>query len=157
MAAAEPQNQARSEDPYRAYSFKLIIQNATEGHFLGCSGLGVRVDPIQYREAGDPDTIRQIPGIKRHSEVTLSYGVTRSRTLFDWMMSTGRGEVDRRNVSICVMASDGTRELTRWNLYDAWPSEWNGAPLDVMKSELAIESVSLCFERMDRDGGVQTA
>ena len=42
-------------DPYRAFNFKLEIRGVIEGHFTECSGLGVRVHPIRYREGGYPE------------------------------------------------------------------------------------------------------
>jgi hypothetical protein len=39
-------------EPFRAHNFKLVIQGVTEGHFTECSGLGVKVHAIKYREGG---------------------------------------------------------------------------------------------------------
>ncbi len=41
-------------------------------------------------------------------------------------------------------------EALRWNLIDAWPSEWQGASLDASGRELAIESMTLVFEGLER-------
>ena len=47
-------------DPYRGYNFKLQIQGVTAGHFTECTGLGIRVDAIRYREAGGTGVVRVI-------------------------------------------------------------------------------------------------
>ena len=49
-------------DPYRSYNFKLEIGGIAEGHFTECSGLGVKIEPIAYREAGNHQLVRHIPG-----------------------------------------------------------------------------------------------
>jgi phage tail-like protein len=137
-------------DPYRSYNFKLEIQGVTEGHFTECSGLGVRVRSIPYREGGTSQVVHQLPGRVEYSEVTLRYGLTSSRLLWDWLMSTVKGKVERRNVSIVMMAEDGTTPVMQWNLINAWVTEWRGAPLDALAQEAAIETISLVFESIDR-------
>ena len=141
---------AKDKDPYRAYNFKLIIRGLTEGHFTECSGLGVKVEAIKYREAGNAQVVRRIPGPVEYADVTLRYGLTRSRALWDWFMTAVEGQVDRKNVSIVMLNSEGTREVMRWNLIDAWPSEWRGAMLDALSHEAAIESMTLVFETLER-------
>jgi phage tail-like protein len=137
-------------DPYRAYNFKLEIQGVTEGHFTECSGLGIRVRSIPYREGGAGQVVHQLPGRVEYSEVTLRYGLTSSRLLWDWLMSAVKGKVERRNVSIVMMAEDGTTPVMQWNLINTWVAEWRGAPLDALGQEAAIETVSLVFESIDR-------
>lgn len=137
-------------DPYRAYSFKLVIQDVTEGHFTSCTGLGVQVEVIEYREAGSRDVVRAIPGRTSYDDVTLRYGLTDSRELWDWMMTAVRGNVVRKNVSVLMLSDDGVNEVMRWNLINAWPSQWRGAALDALGSEVAIESLTLVFESLDR-------
>ena len=101
--------------------------------------LSVSVESIPYREAGNNQLLRHIPGPADYGAVTLRYGVTTSRELWDWMMVTARGEVDRRNVSIILLDSTGSSEVMRWNLQDAWPSEWQGASLVASDRAIAID------------------
>jgi len=137
-------------DPFRAYNFKLDISGVTEGHFTECSGLSVKVESIPYREAGNNQVIRHIPGPVEYASVTLRYGVTTSRELWDWLQKTVHGEVIRKNVSIILLDSQGNNEVTRWNLIDAWPSEWHGAALNVTERSLAIETLTLVFDSLER-------
>jgi phage tail-like protein len=137
-------------DPYRAYNFKLVIQGVTEGHFTECTGLGVKVDVIRYREAGENQVVRAIPGPVHYSDVILRYGLTASRELWEWMLTAVQGRVERRNISILMMDSAGAQEVMRWNLNNAWPSEWRGAPLNAMNDEVAIESLTLVYETLER-------
>ena len=137
-------------DPYRNFNFKLEIRGVIEGHFTACSGLGARIQPIRYREGGSSQVVRAIPGPVEYSEVTLSYGLTRSTDLWDWFGKGVSGRIERRNVSIIVLDPNGVDEALRWNLIDAWPCEWNGVPLDAMGREIAIEQVKLVFDSVGR-------
>ena len=152
---AEPATQApgqlgRPKDPYRGYNFKLEIQGVTEGHFAECSGLDIRVHAIAYREGGDPQVVRRLPGPVEYGDITLRYGLTDSRELWDWFATSVAGRVDRRAVSVVMLDSDGVQPVVRWNLFDAWLSEWRGASLNALDKGTAIESMTLVYERLER-------
>lgn len=137
-------------DPYRAYNFKLEIQGMVEGHFTECTGMDIKVQAIKYREGGTNQVVRQLPGRVEYGDITLRYGLTRSRELWDWFMTAVKGKVERKNASIVLLESDGITEALRWNLVAAWPSQWRGALLDALSHEAAIESVTLVFDTLDR-------
>lgn len=137
-------------DPYRNYNFKLEILGVTEGHFAACSGLGIRIKPIRYREGGTGQIVRALPGPVEYSDVTLRYGLTQSRELFEWLMRTIAGDVERRNVSIVMLEQNGADEAMRWSLLRAWPSEWRGAPLDALGNQVAIEELTLAYDSLER-------
>jgi phage tail-like protein len=152
-ATAQPAQPGTWVDPYRAYNFKLLINNVTNGHFTEVSGLGVQVERISYREAGNNSIVRAIPGRVTYPPVVLRYGLTSEADLWDWLLTAVNGVVNRRNVSIVMLDSAGSTEVLRWNLINAWPQEWLGAPLDAMSRELAIESLVLAHEGLSREGG----
>jgi phage tail-like protein len=137
-------------DPYRTYNFKLEILGVTEGHFTRCSGLEVDIQPIRYREGGAGPVVHAIPGPVSYGDVTLHYGLTDSVELWTWLMSAAGGAVERRNVSILMLDSTGASEVLRWDLVNAWPSRWRGAVLDALAREVAIESLTLVFETLER-------
>jgi phage tail-like protein len=141
---------AQRADPYRAYNFALEIDGKTEGHFTHCGGLGVRVTPIRYREGGDARTVHFLAGPVEYGEITLRYGLSDSRLLWDWIMSAVGGLPQRKDISLIMQGPDGTAERLRWNLFDTWPCEWRGAPLDALGKEFAIESLTLVCERIER-------
>ncbi len=147
-------------DPYRAYNFKLLINNVTSGHFTEVFGLGVKVEKALYREAGNNSIVRAIPTRVTYPSVTLRYGLTSYPGLWEWLMSAVKGQVNRRNVSIVMLDAAGSTEVLRWNLLNAWPEEWLGSPLDAMSRELAIETLVLAHEGLEREsagGAAQSA
>lgn len=145
--AAQPGNIV---DPYRAYNFKLVIQNVVAGHFTRVDGLGLKIERILYRAGGDRGTVRSIPGPVEYSPVTLHYGLTDSNELLTWLFAAVNGTVERRNVSL-AMLNEESDEVRRWNLIGAWPFGWMGAPLDALGKDLAIESLSLAYDRLELD------
>ena len=78
----------------------------TEGHFTEVSGLGVQIERIAYREAGNNADRAGHPGPGRPTRpVTLRFGLTSSAELWDWLMTAVEGRVSRRNVSIVMLDS----------------------------------------------------
>ncbi|HEX9076623.1 MAG TPA: phage tail protein [Anaerolineae bacterium] len=137
-------------DPYRAYNFKLEIQGITQGHFTECSGMEIKVQKLSYREGGAAQVVHALPGPVEYGDICLRYGLTSSRELWDWFMSAVNGKVQRKNVSILLLDSDGITETMRWNLLDAWPARWKGTLLDAMGHEAAIEELCLAYEKFER-------
>ena len=140
-----------ASDPYRSYNFKLRLGNFVDAHFTECSGLSVKTEVISYREAGENQALRHIPGPVEYAPVTLRYGLTDSRELWDWMTKVAEGNIERRNVTITLMDSLGKDEVMEWTLTDAWPSEWQGAALNALDIRIAIESLTLVFDSLERN------
>ena len=123
-------------DPYRAYMFKLEILGITEGHFTECSGFDVQVHPIRYREGGDHEVVHAIPGRVEYGDVTLKYGLTESRQIWDWFVGAVQGRVSARTSrsSWCramapVKARAGTcttrgRAAGRLRHWTQWTVKW---------------------------------
>ena len=138
-----------TKDPYRLYNFKLEIKGIVEGHFTECSGLDVKIDTIAYREAGNNSLVRHIPGPVDYGSITLKYGLTDDRNLWDWMMLGAQGKVERRDISIVMLDTTGT-EAMRWNLLNAWPCEWHGQALSTIEKGIAIESLVITYDELAR-------
>ena len=141
---------AQPVDPYRNFNFKVDILGITQISFAECSGLGIKVDALSYREAGNNQVVRRIPGQVQYADVTLRYGVTTSPQMWEWLSAAVSGTVERKSVSIILLDSDGATEVMRWNLDRAWVSEWHGIPFDALGHGIAIESMTLVFDTLER-------
>jgi phage tail-like protein len=137
-------------DPYRQYSFLVEIDGITQAGFSECTGFGSSVDPIEYREGNETQTVRKLPAMTKHTNITLKWGLTDSRELFDWYTDITNGKIERRNGSIVVMDVDGTTEAVRWNFYDGWPTKWDGADFNAKGTDVAIETLEIAHERIER-------
>lgn len=138
-----------SAEMYRNYNFLLRL-DSIEVRFTECLGLGMRIEPIRYRESGDRGVVRSLPGPVAFSEVTLRYGLMNSPDLWNWLKRASEGNVMRRNVTITQLDNDMATPRVNWNLFGAWPCQWSGVPYDAMGREVAIEELRLAFDRMDR-------
>ncbi|NMC34455.1 MAG: phage tail protein [Veillonellaceae bacterium] len=144
------------QDPYRAYNFKFEFQGAVQAHFVKIEGLGVKLERILYRAGGEHAQVRAIPGRVEYTPVTLRYGLTDSTTMVKWLFEAAEGSVRRENVSIAMLDDSGSYEVRRWNLIGSWPCELVTAALDAGGNELAIESLTLAYDRLELDDASAT-
>lgn len=135
---------------YRNYHFILDLGGEPGCYFTAVSGLGVKIETIDYREGGAASAVRKLTGRVAYRDISLKWGLTESTKMWDWLMTSVEGNVQRKNVSIILRDTDGTTEVTRWNLENAWPCEWCGAQFDAMCNEAAIETLSLAHEGLTR-------
>src|SRR5215475_3351102 len=100
-------------DPFRNFKFKLEIQGIQQAGFSECSGFGSNIEVVEYREGGETSTVRKLPGKVSYPDITLKWGVTTSRELYDWHATAVSGQVQRKNGSIVLLGDDNT-EKVRW-------------------------------------------
>lgn len=137
-------------DPYRNHRFLIEIDGVVQAGFSECSGFGSNVEVVEYREGGDLSTVHKLRGAVSYPEISLKWGTTDSRDLYDWHMAAVIGAVVRKNGSIVLLHADG-QEAVRWNFFNAWPSGYEAPGLDAQSSEVAIDSLTVCCERFERD------
>ena len=80
-------------DPYKNFRFLVEIDGIVQAGFSECSGFGSNVEVVEYREGGEPSTVRKLPGKISYPDITLKWGVTDSRELYDWHLTAVNGEV----------------------------------------------------------------
>ena len=136
-------------DPYRNFSFLVEIDGITQAGFSDCSGFGASTDPIEYREGGETKTVRKLPGLTKYPNITLKWGLTDSRELYDWYRDVVNGKIARKSGSIILLDLEGN-EKVRWNFFEAWPTKWDGPDFTAKGNDVAIETLELVHERIER-------
>lgn len=136
---------ANRTDPYRVYKYKVEIDGITRGGFREASGLDSSQDPIEYREGTDPLHAKKLPGLNKSSNISLKWGVTDDKELWEWRKKSIDGKVERKNGSI-VLYNDAGEEKIRWNFMDGWPTKWTGPSFNATGNEVAIETLEIAHE-----------
>jgi len=138
-------------DPYAGYNFSVELDGITRAGFRDCSGLESSQSAGTYREGTDRHlSSRKIPGLVTYGDVTLSRGVTGDSKLWEWREKAVKGTVERHNISITLMDDTGAAKIT-WNLFEAWPTSWSGPSLSASSDEVAVESMTIAYERLEVD------
>lgn len=136
-------------DPYKNFRFLVEIDGIVQAGFSDCSGFGSEVAAVEYREGGDPATVRKLPGKVTYPDITLKWGVTDSSELYDWHRSALNGQIERKNGSIILLDDVGEEKL-RWNFFEAWPSKWDGPDFDAKANDVAVDTLTISCEGLER-------
>jgi phage tail-like protein len=136
-------------DPYKGFRFRVEIDGIQQFGFMECTGFGSHVDVTEYREGGDPNTVRKLPGRVSYPDITLKWGSTDSHDAYDWHLSAVKGQVVRKNGSVVMLDDSGT-EKVRWNFFSGWAAKWDGPGFNAKTSDVAIETLTIACERFER-------
>src|SRR5688500_14791381 len=136
-------------DPFANFNFRVEIDGITRAAFHEVSGFDSTVDVIEHREGGDNISPRKLPGMTKHSSIVLKWGLTADTELYDWQRDVVTGNVTRKNGSIVLLDRTG-QEQVRWNFFDAWPTKWDGPDFNAEGNDVAIETLELAHERIER-------
>jgi len=136
-------------DPFRNFRFRLEIQGIQQAGFSECSGFGSNIEVIEYREGGEAATVRKLPGKVSYPDITLKWGITTSRELYDWHLAAVNGQIDRRDGAI-ILQDDTGADRARWNFSNAWPSKYDGPDFNAKGNDVAVDALTVSCERLER-------
>jgi phage tail-like protein len=136
-------------DPYSNFNFRVEIDGITRAFFSEVSGLDSTIDMAEYREGGRNTTVMKLPGLTKHSNIVLKWGLVDDPELYNWHRDAVNGDVKRKNGSIVVLDRRGD-EKVRWNFFNAWPVKWDPPDFNATANEVAVESVELAHEGLER-------
>ena len=139
----------KRNDPYGNFNFLVELDGITRAAFQQASGFDSTIDVIEHREGGENTTPRKLPGMTKYSNITLKWGLTDDRELYDWHRQAVLGNVQRKNGSIVLLDRLGNEKL-RWNFVNAWPSKWDGPDFNAEGNDIAIETLELAHEGVER-------
>jgi len=137
-------------DPYRNYNFLVEIDGIAQASFMECSGLDATTESIEYREGGDNTTVRKLPGKTSYGDITLKWGVNVSKELWAWRKQVIDGTLQRKNGSVVVYDLNNSTEVARWNFVRGWPVKWEGPHFDAKGKDIALETLTIAHEGIDR-------
>jgi phage tail-like protein len=102
---------------------------------------------IEHREGGGP--ILKLPGNTKFSNIVLKRGLTSNQDFYDMHRDCIDGRIKRTSGSVILMDRAGV-EVARWNFKNAWPAKWVGPSLTAEGNDVAIESLELAHEDLER-------
>jgi len=143
---------ATRKDPFRGFKFRVQIDGIERAGFRDASGLDAATDSVDYREGDDKTaTINKLPGLKKFSNITLKRGITDDLDLWKWrkQVMDGKMKEARRNGSIILMDEEGN-DVAQWDFVAAWPTKWSGPGFNATTSEVAIDTLEITHEGLDR-------
>ncbi len=143
-----PETGARN-DPFTAFRFRVTFDGGQLGGFSECSGLQMDTEVREYMEGGLNTHVLKFPSRSKQTNIVLKRGVV-DRTLWDWHNRIVTGAFEERGGSILIYDDDGRTITMVWNFYEAFPCKWMGPTLNAAQSAVAVETLELCHQRLER-------
>jgi len=140
----------RDSDGALGHGIGLELDGVAVSMLTGVTGLGWERDVIEVRQGGDPDaTTRRLPGRMKPGEVTVTRGLTADRTFEQWVRDPVPAGRARPVVALALFDTQG-RAVARFTLHNAWPSKLEIGGLRSTGSEVAVETLTLVHEGLER-------
>jgi phage tail-like protein len=142
-----PQSGERN-DPIPAFRFEVLLDDLPVAGFSECTGLQSEIEVKDYNEGGMNSFVRKFPGRSKQGNLTLKRGIV-DRLVWDWYYELTQGQVRFRDGTIQLRNPEGNPEM-RWRFTRAFPTKWMGADLNASQNNVAVETLELCFQSLDR-------
>ncbi len=136
-------------DPHRNFRFKLEIGGIQQAGFSEATIPDANSDVVEYREGNETTTPRKLPGLNKYGNLTLKWGITDSTELYDRRKKIIDGNVERQNIAI-VLVDEAGNDAARWEFVNAWPSKYDAPDLNATGNAVAIETLEIVHEGMER-------
>jgi phage tail-like protein len=135
-----------SDSPYSAFNFTVEIDGIEIGKFSEVSGLKATTEVIEYREGGDLQGVRKLPGVTKYADLTLKRGISNNDEMFKWFQQASRGaDGFRRDIAISLLNAENEPAL-RYEVYNAWPTKYIGPSFNASENEIAMETIKIAHE-----------
>ncbi len=143
-------NMSTRKDPFRNHRFRIEITGVAQANFCEVIVPESASEVIEHRE-GTSVTTQKLPGATAYNPLILKWGITNSLELYNWRKMIEQGKINtmRKNVSVILIDEEGV-EAARWDFTNAWPSKYKGPDLNAKANEVAIETLEIVFETMQR-------
>ena len=163
---------ARQRDPLRNFKFTVSISGfGSRVGFQSIDGLSRTTEVIEYREGGDRETMRKIPGQTTFENLVLERGKYPERSqggdeFLDWANEIynpatvplnppnddpNRRSGFRREITITLQDKAGLA-IRQWVAEDCWPCGFEHETLDAAGNEILIERLEVCHEGLTEVG-----
>lgn len=142
---------ARRADPFVGFRFEVRANDLTLGGFSECGGLQLETEVFDYPEGGLNTVLHKLPVRTKQTNLQLKRGIA-DRTLWDWHAELVAGTVRRRDGFVLLYDPSGQDVVARWDFRRAFPVKWIGPSLNATQNQVAVETLELVHEGLERIG-----
>jgi phage tail-like protein len=143
------------ERPYGGFNFLVTLgqggdSNAPDGGFQEISALSMEVGVAEYRYGNHKlNNTLKVTGLGKSADITLKRGVMGSDTVYKWFNAIRNGQNEMRTVRIELRNEENSDTVQTWVLNNARVIKFSAGPLNAKSNEVAMEELTLSFERME--------
>jgi len=144
---------ADSFDSAPAYAFKVTVDGIEIPKVTEVSGLKLEVDKIELKQqlADGKYIVRTLPArSKPPGEITITRGLTDSKTITDWLKVVMKGDVAgaRKNASVELLDYEGAT-LKKYEFRNCWVRAVEINSLKAGATEQATEKFTICSDECE--------
>src|SRR4051794_22288560 len=115
------------------------------------SGLKAEVDKIELKQQTSDGkfVVLQMPGKKKGGQLTVTRGLTDSKTITDWLKQVGEGDVAgaRKTASVELLDYAGA-PIKTYNFTNCWVQSVEVNALKAGAAEQATEKFVMCYDEV---------
>lgn len=151
-------------DPYKNFKFRIKWDGRYVAGVSKISSLKRNTEVIEWRQGGEPNLTRRMPGFTTFEPITLERGVTHDAEFEKWankvwQIGAGLGSevslADFRKDLVLEVMNEAGQIVLAYKIYRCWVSNYQALPdLDANEPAIAIESLTLQHEGWERDTSV---
>jgi phage tail-like protein len=149
-------------DPYKNFKFRIKWDGKYVAGITKVSPLKRSMEPIKWREGGDPSRHRLSPGTVNLEPITLERGVTHDVEFEAWANLVnhpgGDGGMSLKNFRkdmILELLNEAGQVAKAWQVYRCWVSEYvASSELDAAGNTVDLETIVVQHEGFERDTAV---
>src|SRR3954469_13018857 len=136
-------------DSSSANGFRVKIDGIQVPKVIEVSGLKSEVDKIELKQQTQDGKyiVRQLPGRMKAGEITVTRGLTDSKTATDWLQTVVKGDVagSRKTASVELLDYAGAT-LKTYEFRNCWVRKIEVNSLKAGAAEQATEKFTVCFD-----------
>jgi phage tail-like protein len=143
---------SQRKDPFLNHRFRVGIDSIAQANFCEVIIPDSTSEVIEYKEGPEAvSSTRKQAGPVTYGNLVLKWGLTASMELYNWRKIIEQGKISsvRRNLSVILIDEEGN-DAARWDFTNAWPSKYKAPDLNAKGNDIAIETLEITFESMQR-------
>ncbi|MDQ0850362.1 phage tail-like protein [Arthrobacter sp. B3I9] len=136
-------------DNSAANGFTVTIDGIEVPRVIEVSGLKTEVDKIELKQQTQDGkyVVRQLIGRPKAGELTVTRGLTQSKTINDWLKTVMEGDVAGARKTAAVSLLDYKGEtLKTYNFVNCWVKSVEVNSLKAGATEQATEKFVICYD-----------
>jgi phage tail-like protein len=147
----------KRDRPYAQFNFWVNLggdggsdPQQPDAGFQEISALGMEVGVAEYRYGNAKlNNTLKVTGLGKSADVTLKRGVMGSPTVYNWFDNIRNGKNETHTVTIMLRNEENTDTVQTWVLQGARVIKFTTGALNAKSNEIAMEELTLSFERME--------
>lgn len=137
--------EGKGTQPATSYSFKLILGGHETAGVFREAAANVEGEVIDLAD------VQKITGLNKAGDITLKRGVDSNKELWKWRQIIDHKGIDagRKDGQIQLLDYKGA-PIATYSIKQAWPSKYTAPSLTAAGNEVAVESIVISHEGLQK-------